>query len=559
MRIRGRRKHRFGLVTVLVVLGLSLVLAASAAAEVRSGSATDGTEPERIPGSIDIVAVSASYDTGGSLSVAVTTLAPPPLTEEVVLTARFGVLSGDECVAPIAAIVGTYTQPAEVGWGMSAGGSGVGTESISGATTTLTAAGTALAGQPFNCVEPAIYETVEGPSGESVLGEFIEGLTTPITLVGPPPAAPPTSTPPSNPAPTPTTPAPPAAPKANLVVPSKTLTLHRNAWKRVKVTVTNTGNATAGKVTLKIGKAKGVAIKPKSGKLKLKSIAAGKSKVASFKAMLTPKAKARSKLTLAISGAKGVKATGVVTLEAWKKPPPKKKGKKEPAPPATPPLAEKIFYAYKTEVSESAKLIGYAFIDGEWAYHGIPAEGLPNCTAATGDGAKEGAEGCVKYTYEPTSGAVKIGSVSGKLNSGGELEIDGETYSATSVPPAGTKLQVEQEYIGYSGLCGLIAGCTTWHEHVILSSNGEFVLSRESLTTLGGSGPGETFVAAGSYPPDQHGTYAVEKGARIKLSFADGTTKTKTFAYFLNKEGKPDPPYAGILLGAEYFTFAHDE
>jgi len=51
----GSSRHCF-------VLGLSLAFAASAAAEVRSGSATDGTNPEWIPG-VDIVGVSASYDT----------------------------------------------------------------------------------------------------------------------------------------------------------------------------------------------------------------------------------------------------------------------------------------------------------------------------------------------------------------------------------------------------------------------------------------------------------------------------------------------------------------
>jgi hypothetical protein len=557
MHSRGSRKHRFGLITALVVLGLSLVFAAAAAAEVRSGSATDGTEPERISGSIDIVGVNASYDSAGSVSVAVTTLAPPPIpTEELVLSARFGVRSGDECVSPLAALVGTYTQPAAVAWGTSAGGKGTGSESVSGTTTTLAATGPALANQPFNCVEPAIYEVDE--EGELVK-PALEGLTAPITLVGPPPPSSPAPTPPGNSTPPPPAPAP--APKANLVASPKTATLHRNAWKKVTVKITNTGNAAAGKVALKIGKARGVAIKPRSGKLELKSIAAGKSKVASFKAELTGKAKASSKVTLAITGAKGLKATGVVTLEAWKKPLPKPKGKKgkEPPPPATPPLAEKIFYAYRTEVSESAKLIGYAFLDGEWAYHGIPAEGLPSCTSATTDGTKEGAEGCVKYSYDPTSGAVKIGSVTGKLNPGGELEVDGETYSATSIPPAGTRLQLEQEYVGYRGLCGTFAGCTTWHEHLILTSSGEFVLSKESLTTAAGSGPGETFVAAGSYPADQHGTYAVEGGARIKLSFADGSVQTKTFAYFLSKEGKPDPTYEGVLLGIDYFTFAHYE
>jgi hypothetical protein len=521
-----------------------LAFAASAAAEVRTGSAADGTEPERIPGSIDIVGVNATYDTAGSLSVAVTTVAPPPVTEELVLTARFGVLSGGECVEPLAAIVGTYTQPAAVAWGATSGGRGEGSESVSGTTTTLAVTDATLANQPFNCVEPAIYEV--GEEGELV-GSPHEGLTAPIQLVGPPP--------PPVPAPTPTPPPPPAPapPKvANLTLASTTATLHRNVWKKVKVKVTNIGNAAAGKVTLKVGKAKGAAIKPKSGKLKLKAIAAGKSKVASFKVRLTKKAKSSSKLKLTLSGAKGVKATGLVTLEAWKKPVKKGGNEKE----ASGSLAEKIFYAYKTETDHSATLIGYAFIDGEWAYHGVPTEGLPSCTEATGNAEKEG---CVKYRYEPKSGSVQVGSLTGKLNGGGDFELDGETYWATSIPAAGTRLQVEQESVGFSGQCGLISGCSTWHEHLVLSSSGEFVLSKDSLTTAGGSGPGETFIAAGSYPADQHGTYAIEKGARIKLSFADGSVDTKTIAILLNKEDKPDPVSEGLLIGDDYFTFAHTD
>jgi hypothetical protein len=553
MRFRGGRPHRLSLVTTLIALGLTLAFAASAAAEVRSGSATDPVD-EGLPGGLDLVAISAGYDTGGTITAQLTTREAPEVDPEAGIVIGLGTLEESECEGPYALILGLDSQPLGAAWTYD-GSEGTAQISVSGATTTLSATGSALSGQPFNCAEAFSFVTEE----EELAAVDV---TEPFGLVGPPPTSPPVTSPPSSPpsgnsAP----PAPTPTPKiANLTFPSKTVTLHRNAWKKITVKVTNTGNADAGKVSLKIGKARGVAIQPASGKLELKSIAAGKSKVASFKAKLTKKAKASSKLALAIGGAKGVKATGFVTLEAWKKPP-SKKGKqgKEPPPPATPPLAEKIFYSYQTEPSESAKLIGYAFIDGEWTYHGIPAEGLPTCTAPSGDGAKEGAEGCVKYTYDPTSGAVKIGSVTGKLSPGGELEIDGETYSPTSIPPAGTKLQVEQEYVGYRGLCGTFAGCTTWHEHLVLTSSGEFVLSRESLSTLGGSGPGETFVAAGSYPPDQHGTYVVEKAGRIKLSYADGSTKTKTFAYFLNKEGKPDPTNEGILLGTEYFTFAKYE
>lgn len=531
-------------------MALCLAFAASAAAEVRSGTATDGTEPERIPGSIDIVGVSASYDTAGSMQVAVTTVAPPPVTEEVVLTARSGVLSGGECVAPLLAIVGTYVQPPAVAWGTSYGNKGEGSESISGTTTTLTATDPALANQPFDCVEPAIYEV--GEEGELV-GPPLEGLTAPILLVGPPP-------PPASPAPpAPPPPPPPPTPKAaNLTFPSKAVTLRRNAWKKITIKVTNVGNAAAGKVSLRVGKAKGVAIKPKSGTLKLKSIAAGKSKVASFKVRLGKQAKARSKLALAVVGARGVKASGALTIKAWKRPgrPGKGKGKgkkegTEPAPPAAP-LAEKIFYRLEMKISESAALAAITFVDGTWAYTGMPSGGLPTCTGVTGG---PETEGCVKYTYDPASGTVRLESVgSGKITAGGSLEIGDKTYSPTAIPAAGTRLQVEQEYIGFSGFCGPFSTCTTWHEYVTLTSGGEFILSRQSLTTSDGPG---AFVAAGSYPPDQHGTYAIEGGARIKLNFADGTSQTKTIAILLNKEGKPDPVNEGLLLDSSYFTFAH--
>ena len=549
--VRGRRSHRFGLATALLVLGLALAFAASAAAEVRNGSATDGTEPERIMGSIDITGVTASYDTAGSLNVAITTAAPAPTTEEAVIGIRFGVLSGSECVAPLAVLVGTYERPPSAAW--AAGESkGEGTVSFSGNTATLAASSSALANQPYNCVEPAIYAVEEGE-----LGSSLEGLTAPIQLTGPP-APPVTPTPPVAPVPAPVTPpSPKPAPAAVLTIPSQNLTLHRNVWKKVKEKVTNAGTASAAKVSLKLGKAKGVAVLPRTGKVKLKSIAAGKSKTASFKVLLTAKAKPTSTLTLSVAGAKGVKTSGALTINAWKKPSHKKgKGKEEPAPPANPPLAEKIFYSYKTQVSESATLIGYAFIDGTWAYHGIPAGGLPHCTEVTGSAEKEG---CLEYSFDPKTGAIRIGSLTGVINSAGELELDEEKYSPTVIPAAGTRLQVEQEYVGYRGLCGTFAGCTTWHEHLLLTSTGEFVLTRESLSTAGGTGPGETFVAAGSYPADQHGTYAIESGGRITLAFADGTSQTKTIAILLNKAGQPDPVYQGLLLDSTYFTFAHIE
>lgn len=531
--------------TIGLLLSASLCFASAASAEVRSGSATDPLESSRVDPGEDIVAVSASYDTAGALSVAVTTAGPPPASDPLTLIVGFGSLRGSECVTPVALLLSDYSQ-AIASWSFGEL-KGPGLKSVVGNTTTLSAGSSVFANQSFDCVEPFIFET----SGSETF--LVEALLSPLVLTGPPsPPAPPSTPPGSSPPPS----TPPPAPKlAKLSLgTSKAFTLRRGKWKKVKLRVTNAGTATAAKVSLELGKAKGVSVKPKSAKLKLKSIAPGKSKTASFKLLLTKQAKATSTLALTLTGAKGVKATGTLTVKAWKKPrglTGKGKGK-EPAPEEAP-LAEKLFYEYETLVTESAKLIGFAFLDGEWAYRGIPAGGLPSCTAVTGGPDKDG---CLKYSYEPKSGAVQIESIgSGKITADGKLEIAGKTYSPTSIPEAGSKLQVEQEYVGFYGLCGLAAGCTTWHEHLLLTSGGEFVLSKESLSTFGGSGPGETFVAAGNFPPDQHGSYVIEPRGRIKLSFADGSVQTKTIAILLNSAGQPDPVNEGLLLDATYFTF----
>ena len=552
----GRRSHGIAAVAGLIAAVLAaLFLAAAASAEVRSGSATDPLNG--LPPGQDIVAASASYDTvAGTITAAVTTAGPPENTATRALAVYFGVLQGTECVSPMALVLGIYSQPTTAVWG-SDSEEGPAAKSVSGSTTVMTASGPSLATQPYDCAQTIVGEVI----GETEFEGF-EGLASPILLSAPPPPLPPP--PPSSPpasTPPPSTPVPPPAPKlAKLsLAPSRSLTLRRGKWKKVKLRITNRGTATAAKVSLKLGKAKGVAVKPKSGQLKLKTIAPGKSKTASFKLLLTKRAKATSTIKLRVTGAKGVKSTGALTVKAWKKSrghPGKGKGK-EPKAPEKSPLAEKLFFGYEMQASESATLIGYAFLDETWAYHGIPAGGLPNCTEVTGSADKEG---CVKYSYDPKSRAVQIGSLGGgKVLTDGSLEIDGEKYSPTYIPPAGTRYQVEQDYITYFGLCGLITGCSTSHHHILLTSGGEFVLTEESLTTVGGSGPGETYVAAGSYPPDQHGNYAIEPRGRIRLAFADGTVQTKTIAVLLDSAGKPDPVNAGFLLDSDYFTFLPDD
>ena len=282
------------------MLGLALAFAASAAAEVRNGSATDGTEPERISGSIDITGVTASYDTAGSVSVAITTAARRRPPKKSSFSLRFGVLSGGECVSPIAVLVGTYARPPPSPGPRA--GKGNGSESVFGTTTTLAARSRAR--------EPALQLRRTGD---------LRSRRRRTRLLPPrgPHRADPAGRPPAPPAPrphrSPRCPRrhPPGAEPTGAVLTSRRrpspsiATSGRRSRSR-----SPTRERRAGKVALKIGKAHGVAIKPKTGELKLKSIAAGKSKIASFKVQLTPKAKPSSKLKLSVTGAKGVKATG---------------------------------------------------------------------------------------------------------------------------------------------------------------------------------------------------------------------------------------------------------
>lgn len=504
-----------------------LALATAAVAEIRSGSATDPEESSK-PAGRDLLAVAASYDTvSGQLQATVTTAGPPTTPDTFLAVSFFTAGAGGECTEPLAALGSIYGQ-SEAAWAYQ-GATGSGTKAVTGNVTTLTAAAPNLAGQGFGCAIAELFET----EGEK-FGERVEYLIRPFPLLAPPPPPPP----------------PPVIPKLaklGLAAPAP-LTLKRNRWKQVKVGIANEGTATATNVKLKISKARGVEIKPKSGRLKLKSIGAGETKTAKIMLKLGPQAKRTSTLSLSVSGSKGLKAKSKLVLKV------KSKGRrgKGNGPEDGGSLAGRIFTRYDmTDTMHSAYLEGYAFIDDTWAYNDVPSGGLPNCTQVTGNSKNAG---CVRYKYDPRSGSVKVGSLSGgKLTEDG-FEIEGEEYEELTIPKPGTTYQVSQYFMGFSGLCGLITGCTTWRSDVVLTSSGEFVLTSSSTTTSGGGLV--PFVAVGSYPPDEHGTYRIEGRGRIRLAFADGHVENKTIAVFRDKGGKPDPVNVGFILDDEYFTFA---
>ena len=169
-------------------------------------------------------------------------------------------------------------------------------------------------------------------------------------------------------------------------------------------------------------------------------------------------------------------------------------------------------------------------------YSGFPAGGLPaTCTTppAKPEGEVDERDGCLAYTFDEKSGAVTIGDKAGTFKDG-KLTIDGNDYNPLQIPAAGTRYTInEHEHTGFSGMCGFFIGCTVSRQFLSLSPDGQFILSRSTTSTTGDPGGGP-WTAVGSYPPDQHGTYAVLDGGRIQLTYADGSVKVETFAVEFN-------------------------
>lgn len=206
------------------------------------------------------------------------------------------------------------------------------------------------------------------------------------------------------------------------------------------------------------------------------------------------------------------------------------------------PLAGRSFWRFESHADWAWDNRGVSFLDGRWAYWGIPRGGLPRCRRATarGDG-----DGCVRYTLNARNGAVTVGRRRGSFRSG-KLTVAGDGFYPLVVPRAGARYGVELIHRGFRGLCGLILGCTTWSDNLVLRRDGRFVRSEFSMTTLGGVGT--PFVAGWSAPPDSYGTYKVLSRGRIRFSYADGSRRTHTIGIEVDRRGRPAAATEGLLL-----------
>jgi hypothetical protein len=312
---------------VLCAIAIALVAAAGASAKVYSGEVTNLPEHPKRAAEEDLTAVSATFDsTTGKLSMSATTRAAPTENEKVILIGRAITLeapctqqaiqekleSDPTAGYPALTMQAPYKEhpgaPTVWTYGASqkneeeeekAGHFGIGTRSVEGNKTTITATAPQAVGGAFTCAFAEIGNT----SGNGV--EELNIAIFPL-VAQPEPTAPVVV--PVPPAPT------PPAPKPELsLLKSNPLKLKTEKWTTVKFKVSNPGTAAVGPITIKATAPKGVTVQTKS--VKLPALLPGQTWPVSFRVKVTDAAKARSLLKLAAS-ATGLSATGSVTIKA---------------------------------------------------------------------------------------------------------------------------------------------------------------------------------------------------------------------------------------------------
>ena len=513
-----------GCVTVSLLF-LSITTVASAA--VYKGSASDGAGDGPTPG-LDIRKAQATYDSSaGSIRFTIDPAGPLDGTPVQIATG-VGTLNSGICSTPLA-VVGSIQPGGSVVWGLNSDGdsdieaSGTASITISGSRVSFAADDPDLAGLSPNC-------------GEAVLSDANDINTTFDTTSAFGVRVPPKK----------------ARLATSISGPSK---MKPGSRARFKVKVRNRGDRPARKVTLRLS-GKGGSVK--GGARKLGTIKGGKGKTATF----TVKAgrKGSVKLTAKATGA-GVKASARKTVRIARP------GK--PRPPAgRSSLTGQLFWGFEAyQFDRSSDILGLYFANSRFVHWGIPKGGLKNCSRVTAKLDEDGElqPGCLRYSFNERSGKLSIGKAKGSYRNG-ELKlkmdedmwrIDGSTWFNSAFAKPGSRLNVTLQNRGYYGACGISPSCTTWLELLTLDRNGKFGRTRSSLST--GGGGSLPFIAIGSYPPEDRGSYRILSNGRIRFSYDNGEVSTETLVIQTNKRGKPDAAKEGVLLDDVWFYKDSDD
>jgi hypothetical protein len=306
---------------ILAVLVL-LVSAAPATAETRTGEATSPVNAS-IPGEADILGATASYNSdAGTMIFTLRSREEPQPGSEFVTIAALGRPKEGAC----SYTTGQITYPVsyifaarkpETEFGVSAFWKTIDefseepvTEAepasnvLSGATSTLVAASSELAGLPYTCAVIAIAQY--GP--ESPKPVAVDEISFPIS--GPPAPLP---------SPTPETKSQTTtnASSGTLSVPKRqTVKLKREKWTKVQLKISNPGSGPTGPIALKSLAPRGVVLRFGTGKLAVPALGAGETWTVSYWVRATEKAKPMSTVSLTATTEAGLAAMSDLDIRA---------------------------------------------------------------------------------------------------------------------------------------------------------------------------------------------------------------------------------------------------
>jgi hypothetical protein len=512
---------------------LAGIVIAAAAAWLISAPAAHAQAPAQM-----LSGLSASYDVAAGAVRATATLdAPPSPAENAMLAVYVGKRdAGGVCDGAMVIAAFTGHSDTSTAWWLNGQTTTAGPPRANdGASVTITATDPTLANQAWDC---AWAKTVD-PTDTEVEYDRVTGIDLAVTQPPPSPTPAPSGNPP-----------PPAAAKkaARLgVALAGAKPLRRGRWQRVRVRVTNAGDAAARAVTLRIRPGRGAKLAKR--RVRVGTLAPGGSRTLRLRVRIR---RATALTLIAKSGTLRSRARVPLTLRKRKRParPPVK-------PPAGGGLAGRYYTLWEADPMGPGTKTGYMFVDGRWAYRGIPKGGIPTCTRKTAGTDEDGdpTDGCIPYSFE--RGTLTLDGGPATLSGDkATLKVGEDSFSLTPIVRAGAKLEVSLKSIFVSGYWPYQSVTETWLE---MRRNGEFMLSSQTLGSFGLPGtPGSgNFVAV---PADQRGTYEVLSRGRLRLAYANGKVEVRTIGIYRDpKTGSADPATDGLWLDDEPFFKDDDD
>ena len=531
--------------STFVALALLGALATPAQATVRQGTATDPAGDQAGGGAgSDIVSVGAQADDAGETVAIGVGLSAAPGSSYVF--GLVGTRNGNSCDARFVLFGGRPStgEAYYVRDGASSQASPARMD-VEGRIVTLGATDAAQLAVPFDCAAALV-------SADANARDVLDDADLVALVADAPPAATPAPTPTPTPAPPTTTAhvAPVAVPKAAKLSASlggAPAIIRRNRTLTLRLVLADDGSKATSAITVSVAQARGLSVA--RSRVKVARLKPAEKRTVKLRVRLTRRARVTTPVRVTVR-AGSLKATSSLLLrigKARKVAPGAKKG----------PLAGTYWWRTVNHADYAWDNRAFYFVDDRTVYSGVPEHGLPvSCTTPPAKPAEEidKRDGCLPYTYDASSGALTIGDKTGTYKPGTRLVLDGNTYSATVIPAAGARYSfADHEHFDFEGFCGFVTGCTVTKKFLTLTPDGQFVLSHSTTASMGDPGLGP-YTAVGSYPPDQHGTYAVLAGGTIHLAFADGTARDATFAVLTKDDTlQPDPVGEGVFVGVDNY------